>query len=605
MAGQQRNGSNRSYLAKDYVGLKRDLLQHARTFYSDRIQDFSESSVGGLFIDLAASVGDTLTFYLDHQFKELSWSDAVETANIERHIRNAGVKIGVASPANVNLTFLIEVPAVLDNNAYVPDWSSTPKILARTEVESRNSITFITVEDLDFAETDSYGNRKAVISIGSTATNGNPTSFILSRDVIATSGLIAEESFSFSDDYVPFRSIALANGNVSQILSVTDSDGNDYYEVDSLTQDTAYKPIKNFGRDSDSVPFVYTPIAAPRRFMTTTSIVGRKTSLMFGGGDETASTEDALPDPTKFAMPMYGNTAVTRFSIDPRSLLKSKTTGVSPRNTTITVTYRHGGGFEHNVAANNIRKISTLRTTFPSTALPGTATSIRASTEVINSLAASGGSTAPTVDEMRTLIPAARNSQQRIVSKDDLLARVFSLPTMFGKVEKAGIRPNPFNPLATVLHIASISQAGILEQSSDTLKKNLSTYLNEFRLISDAIDILDCSVVDYTISVKIVVIPNSNPIDIAAQVRSNIANVMNTKRFTVDQPIILSDLSLAIINTPGVLSLVDTSFASKRISNLSVEFDFTLNTSRGIVVPPPGAVFELANPNTDIIVTVV
>ena len=80
---------------------------------------------------------------------------------------------------------------------------------------------------------------------------------------------------------------------------------------------------------------------------------------------------------------------------------------------------------------------------------------------------------------------------------------------------------------------------------------------------------------------------------------------MNTKRFTVDQPIILSDLSLAIINTPGVLSLVDTSFASKRISNLSVEFDFTLNTSRGIVVPPPGAVFELANPNTDIIVTVV
>ncbi len=237
--------------------------------------------------------------------------------------------------------------------------------------------------------------------------------------------------------------------------------------------------------------------------------------------------------------------------------------------------------------------------------MPGTATSIRASTEVINSLAASGGSTAPTVDEMRTLIPAARNSQQRIVSKDDLLARVFSLPTMFGKVEKAGIRPNPVNPLATVLHIASISQAGILEQSSDTLKKNLSTYLNEFRLISDAIDILDCSVVDYTISVKIVVIPNSNPIDIAAQVRSNIANVMNTKRFTVDQPIILSDLSLAIINTPGVLSLVDTSFASKRVSNLSVEFDFTLNTSRGIVVPPPGAVFELANPNTDIIVTVV
>jgi len=604
MAGQQRNGVTRSYLAKDYGSIRSDLLQYARTFYSDRIQDFSEASVGGLFLDMAASVGDTLSYYLDHQFRELSWADAVETQNIERHIRNAGSKIGVASPANVNLTFFVEVAATLDNGAYVPDWNSAPKILESTEVQSKSGVTFITTEDLDMGESDSYGNRKATVNAGNVS-NGVPTSFILSRDVVATSGLIATETFTIPDEYVPYRTITLSNANVSEILSVVDSDGNDYYEVDSLTQDTAYRPIKNFGSDSDAVPRIFTPIAAPRRYMTSTAITGRKTTLMFGGGDETVSSEDALPDPTKFAIPMYGSTTVTRFSIDPRSLLKSKTTGVAPRNTTITVRYRNGGGSEHNVAANDIRKIKTLRTTFPSAATPGAATSVRASTDVINTLSATGGAAAPSVDEMRSMIPAARNSQQRVVSKDDLLARVFSLPTMFGKVEKAGIRPNPVNPLSTVIHIASLNNAGILAQSGDTLKRNLSNYLNEFRLISDAIDILDASIVNYTVSVKIVVVPNSNPLDVATLVRSNISSVLNTKNFTVDQPIVLSDLTIAVINTPGVLSLVDTTFSSKRVSELSVEFDFVLNTSRGIIVPPPGGVFELANPNTDIIVTVI
>ena len=604
MAGQQRNGITRSYLAKDYAALRGDLLEHARTFYSDRIQDFSEASVGGLLMDMAASVGDTLSFYLDHQFRETSWSDAVETANIERHIRNAGVKIGVASPANVVLTFLAEVNAVLDNGAYVPDYTLVPKIQALTEVQSKTGVTFITVEDLDLAEVDSFGNRKATVNTGTTS-NGVPTSFILSRDVMATSGLIANEAFTIPDTFVPYRAITLTNGNVSEILSVTDSDGNDYYEVDSLTQDTAYKPIKNFGNDSDAVPKVFTPVAAPRRFMTTTAIINRKTSLMFGGGDETGASEDALPDPSKFAIPMYGNTTVTRFSVDPRSLLKSKTMGIAPRNTIITVNYRYGGGNEHNVIASDIRKIKTLRTVFPSTASPTSAASVRSSIEVINSNPATGGSQAPTVDDMRSLIPAARNSQQRIVSKDDLLARVFSLPTMFGKVEKAGIRPNPVNPLSIVLHVASINSDNLLVQSSDTLKKNLSNYLNEFRLISDAIDILDCSVVDYTVGVKIVVVPNTNPLDVATQVRTNIANVLNTKKFTVDQPVILSDITIAVINTPGVLSLMDTTFSTKRVSPLSVEFDFVLNTSRGIIVPPPGGVFELVNPNSDIIVTVV
>ena len=111
---------NRSYLAKDFDALRANLIQYARLYYPDRMQDFSETSLGGLLLDMAAYTGDVMSFYMDHQYNELDPDTAIETSNIERLIRSAGVPITGASPATVEATFFIEVPAILSEGEYVP-----------------------------------------------------------------------------------------------------------------------------------------------------------------------------------------------------------------------------------------------------------------------------------------------------------------------------------------------------------------------------------------------------------------------------------------------------------------------------------------------------
>ena len=427
----------RNYLAKDFSDLRADLTRYAQTFFPDKIKDFSEAGLGGMFIDLAASVGDTMSYYLDHQFNELSWSDSVELGNIERHLRNAGVKITGASPATVTLTFFIEVPAISTTSGYIPDETAIPILLAGTVSTSVNRVNFTLMDDIDFNERDRDNFLKATVNIGETDDFGNPLTFVLSKEGVATSSTRTSENFSVPDGYNPFFSVNLANSNVSRIVSVTDSEGNSYYEVDSLTQDMVYTQVTNYSYDNQEVNENLALMPAPRRFTSSTNISTRTTTLTFGGGDNAQDAKTTL-DPSSIALPLYGKTAITRYSLDPNSLLKSKTLGIAPSNTTLTVQYEYGGGINHNIAAKSIRSVSKVAMTFPG--FPGNTVSlaVRSSIDVINYGNASGGTNQPTIQDLRLQIPSARNSQLRVVTKQDLIARVYSLPTKFGKVSKHG-----------------------------------------------------------------------------------------------------------------------------------------------------------------------
>lgn len=596
----------RNFLAKDFVDIRADLLRYASTFYSDQIKDFSESGLGGMFIDLAASVGDTMSFYLDHQFNELSWTDAVEIQNIERHLINAGVKITGASPATVSLSYFIEVPAVFENGIYVPQNSALPIIQAGTVAVSSGRISFTLMDDINFAETNSDGFLKATVRVGETNTSGNPSTFVLSRSGIATSSVRASQTFVVPSGYNPFFAVTLTNQDVSRIVSVVDAEGNNYYEVDSLTQDTVYSPITNISYDSQIVSDTMEIIPAPRRFTTTTSLAVRSTTLTFGGGDN-ALSEQTTFDPASIALPLYGKNPVGRYSVDPNKLLRSNTLGIAPSNTVLTVVYEYGGGINHNVAANSIRGISLLNMIFPEIPSNSIAAFVRASTDVINPLPSSGGSQQPTINDLRLQIPASRNSQLRVVTKDDLLARVYTLPTKFGNVSKAGCRTNPNNPQAKSLYILGLDSSGKLSRASDTLKLNLRNYLNSLRLISDAVDIVDSPIVNVAVKASVVISPNSISIEVLQSVAEAIRNELNINDYQVDQPIIIADVVSAIINTPGVLSLVNLEFLN-RSGNVgdsiysSYQYDIELATTRGIIIPPAGGIFEIKYPNSDVVV---
>lgn len=599
---------NRNYLAKDYTDFRNELLTYARTFFPDKIQDFSEASVGGLFLDMAAAVGDNLSYYLDHQFRELSWSEAVEISNIERLLRNNGIKITGASPSTVSLTFYIEVPSVTVGGKTSPDTSSLPIIGAETVVTSNSGIPFSTVEPLDFSETDRVGKLMAKVIVGDVASDGTPLTYILSKDVVAVSGKIYTEQFSFGSTYTQFTSINLSNDNVTEVLSVKDSEGSQWYEVESLTQDTVFISRKNYSADRDQVDSVMNVTPAPRRFITTTNLQTRTTQLRFGGGDPNTNDDDVFPDPSTFSLPTYGKATIPRFTLDPNSLLKSKTFGEAPVSTTLTVSYRAGGGLLHNVGAGTIRTVRTLNIEFRDNPSASVATSVRASVDVTNSAPATGGSSPPTIEQLRSLVPAVRNAQARIVTKSDLIARVYSLPSKFGKVFRAGVRANPNNPLASQLFVLSRDSNGRLQQSPDTLKYNLRNFLNEYRLVSDAIDVVDARVINYTVSVTIVPTPDSVPLNVSRDVVTALTKLLNVNKYQIDQALIVSDFVSAVISVPGVLSITNIDIQSvmgeidgREYSN--VYFDVQSSTNRGIVVPPPGSIFELRYPNYDIVVT--
>ena len=599
---------NRNFLARDFEALRTELIEHARTYYPEKIQDFSEASVGGMLVDMAAMVGDTMSFYLDHQFRELDPMKAVEPVNIRMHLKNAGVQIYGATPASTELTFSFDVNSQKVSGGYRPDINNLPVILQGTEVTSTSGIVFTTTEDLDFAELDVSGNLVCEYFIKTTNAAGNPAQYNVSAKVMASSGKQATDTFSISNTHVPFREITLSNPNVSTIISVKDSDANIYYEVSSLSQDTVFTAVKNIQSDAPMVPSNLEITPAPRRFTKTHNPTTKFTTLKFGSGDSETLDDDVLPDPSDLSLDLYGKKDFPRFSIDPNSLLQTQTLGMSPRNTTLTVSYRHGGGLNHNVTSKSVTEISSLLLEFRQTANPSGALSVKQSLGVTNASAAVGGSEAPTLETLRQLIPTARQSQARVVTREDLLARLYTMPAQFGRVYRASIAPNPVNPLSALLYITSLDRDGNMTVAPDTLKKNLSKYLNEFRLISDAIDILDTQVINYGVKYSVIVTQDSNKIQVIQNINNRIADALQKKYFQIDQPLVIDDITNTIINTDSVISMTElkvypivNKVEDRQYS--SSTFPFGKNTKNGIIFGPQGSIFELKFPAHDIIGT--
>ena len=307
--------------------------------------------------------------------------------------------------------------------------------------------------------------------------NSNPISFIVYRDSIVTSSKNHEENFVIDNSFVSFREIELAQPDVSEIISVIDSDKNEYYEVESLSEDTVFKRFNNLEDDKDVVTDSLKIIPAPRRFETSTSTVTGKTVIRFGAGRSDSYENDTIPNPSDHALPLFGERKTfTKLPINPNQFLESGTLGVAPIGTTITVRYRAGGSLSHNVGPGNISSIKTLSTQFSESGQISRIREARSSIECFNENAASGGTDRPTLEDYRFIALSSRGSRGRIVTKQDLIARVYTMPAKLGRVFRAGVVRNINNVNSVSLSVVSRDNNGHLAFSSDTLKRNLSKY---------------------------------------------------------------------------------------------------------------------------------
>lgn len=598
----------RNFLARDFDGFRRVLLDYARQYYPDKIQDFSEASVGGLFLDMAAYVGDNLSFYLDHLYGEMNVDTVTETRNIEQTIRNAGIQITGAAPALVLVDFYIEVPTISTTDTR-PDPDLLPTIEAGCSLKADNGVIFSLIDDINFWQLNASNefelNEDVEITNGRTL-GGVVVTKILKKSAICSSGEQNTETFIVGD-FVPFRRISLNSPNVTSIVSVSDAKGNVYYEVDNLTHDVVYKNVINVNSfDKSLVKDALKVVPCPYRFVKQNSLSDRLSTLIFGGGTADSLDDDAIPDPSEFAIPLRYSQTFSRKSVTPQRLLQTSTLGVAASNTTITVTYRYGGGLLHNVSAGSIRTVSQAVLNFPKNPAPVLQAQIRNGLEVYNPDQASGGEDALSADELLALVPTLRSSQERIVTKEDLLARVYTMPSNFGRVFRASVTNNPNNPLASRLFVISRLPDGRLIPSTDTLKINLKRYLNSYRMISDAIDILDAEVINLEIYFKIVSDPRYNKTLLIKSIIDSLQTQMDIKNFHIGQPIIKSDLVATIYSHEGVVGVESVTIrnlygtVNNRQYSTSV-FDVRANTRNQIIYPPQGAIFELRYPDVNII----
>jgi hypothetical protein len=605
---------NRTFTARDFESLRSQLLDSARTYFPDKIQDFSEPGVGGMFLDFAATVGDSLNYYLDHSFKELDPSQAVESDNIITHLRNAGVEIVGAAPATVDLTFSFNVPseeiniAAVGTGVYQPKRSALPVILAGTSAASFSGINFYTTDDIDFSETDENGNLICEFIVASVNADGSPATFTVSRKVNAVSGTEITESINIPDTFVPFREITLAEKSITTILSITDSDSNTYYEVSSLSEDTAFLKIKNPFSDAAQIRNYMQVISIPYRFLKRYDPTTQLLTLRFGSGNASTLDDDIVPDPSELSLNLFGKPVVTKFSIDPQSLLNTQTLGISPRGTQLTIRYRYGGGLDHNVPSNSIETIENLSISFRNNPSASDANLARQTIVVTNEDPARGGNPAPTLQELQTRIISARKSQKRVVTREDLLARIYTLPSEFGRVYRAAVTDNPINPGSALLYVVSRNADGSLGVSPDTLKKNISIYLNELRLIGDAVDILDAKIINFKINYSVIVSDNANKSQVITNINVALSEAMGIKYFNINQPIIADDIINIIINSDFVISLSELSITpltgiveDRTYSSATFAFEQTQIT--GAILPDQGSIFELKYPDFDIVGT--
>ena len=346
------------YLGRDFRDIRQNLIEFAKTYFPKSYNDFNEASPGMMFVEMAAYVGDILNYYVDNQFRETLLQHAEERKSIYEIAQSFGYKPSLATPSTVELTISIDVPAkTINANTYQADLDYAGKVEANSQVVASNGTQFTILDDINFKVSSSLDTMDIAPLI---PTSGNiPTNFRLTKKALAKSGTRETETFTFGTAK-KFDAVKLSNEKVTEIISVTDSAGNKFYEVPFLAQDTVYETEENTSTNDPSLsqyrndsPYLLKLIKTARRF-TTRVDEDNKMELRFGSGVSENADEELIPNPDNVGSSL--GMGVTRLdeSFDPSNFMKTQTFGLAPANTTLTVEYNYGGRIEHNVPVDSI-----------------------------------------------------------------------------------------------------------------------------------------------------------------------------------------------------------------------------------------------------------
>lgn len=598
------------YVNKDFNEFRSQLLNYAQTYFPNTYTDFTPSSPGVMFMEMASYVGDVLSFYLDNQIQENFLQYARQSNNLYELAYMFGYKPKTTGLATVDIDFYQLIPSKTVGLDIVPDYDYALYIDANTQISSRTSTTRFIIEDpIDFTISSSLD--PTTVSVAQVA-GGNPTYYLLKKTRRAISGTINSTSFSFGST-VEFPTVTINGANIAGIIDIVDSDGNTWYEVDHLAQELVFDGIKNTNindpnnyQNSDDTPYILQTKQVQRRFAT--RFLNLTTlQLQFGSGNPADNDENVIPNPSNvgLGLPFEKNKLTTAYS--PTNFIFTNTYGIAPSNTTLTVRYLTGGGVESNVNANDLTVLNTNTVRFLKNNLNSTtAQYIFNSVASNNENAASGGQDGDSIEEIRQNTISNFSTQLRNVTADDYLVRALSMSPRYGTVAKAYTeKPKADDANTTLdLYVLSYNSNGNLTTASTTLKNNLKTYINQYRMIGDTISIKDAFIINIACDFEIITLPNYNSNEVIFRCITALQNYFDTNNWQINQPIIIRDITVLLDNIEGVQTVNKVNIINKAGTTSGYSqyaYDIAGATQKNIIYPSlDPSIFELKYPNTDI-----
>jgi hypothetical protein len=637
------------YVNKDFSSLKTDLINFAKTYFPNSYKDFSDASPGMMFIDMAAYVGDVLSFYTDQAFKEGMIQNSTERKNIISLAKFLGYKVKPSRAATSQIELYQLCPSIEDSTGnYIPDPEYLLSVKENAQFSNSSNQFYILEESVDFSVDTKLSPRE--ITVYSRDSSNLPNFFLVKKTAKVSSGKIVTREFTIGN-IQPFLKIQLDEDDVLEVLSVKDSDNNKWYEVDYLAQELILTEVPNdvsfegsLSQYKDTVPYILKYLRTPRRFIVDVDDKN-KTTLQFGAGSEGFSDEIVNMSSQTVGIGLTG-TDITRVPLDPSSFMKNESYGIAPSNTTITVTYVIGGGISSNCPSNDIRNV--LYAEFENSEDGLTPdeidllNTVKNSFKINNITPATGGKDSETDTEIKQNSLSNFPAQNRSVTRDDYLVRVYSMPPRYGSIAKAQVITNNSlnidiqrvltgtvntenvatvydnninsyfrkiscdvsNPFSINLYVLSYDSNKNLIPINDALASNLIKYLKKFRMMTDGINIIDGYVINIGVEFGILVYKGYNKKDVLKNCISSVKNFFDVDFWNFSQPINISQLELEIAKIEGVQSVANVKIVNKNINhgNYSVvEYDINSATKNKIVYPSlDPSVFEVKYPDSDI-----
>ena len=614
------------YTDRDFNTIRSQLIDYSKTYFPNTFNDFTETSTGMLFIEMAAYVGDVMSFYLDNQIQETFIQKARQTQNLYALAYSLGYVPKVTTVATTFVDYYQQVPSIVSASIYVPDYSYALLIPENTSITANNdtSTKFLTEDVVDFSASSSLD--PTTVSVYQ-ITNGNPTFYLLKKTRKATSSEIVSTSFTFTNAK-KFDSVNINDSNIIGILDVFDSNGNQWYEVPNLAQENVYNTIRNTDTNDPNfindpeVPYLLELKTVQRRFAAR-FIDSGSLQLQFGAGSTRSTTEEIIPNPDNvgLGLPFEQNKLTTAFS--PTNFVFTNTYGIAPYNTTLTVRYLKGGGASANVEAGTLTGVDNTNVTFVNQPIITTPTVTNAlANQIFNSLtsnnpkAADGGMDGDSVEELRQNALGNFQNQLRVVTTQDYLVRALSMPSNLGTIAKAHAQPQKIGdyqsgelPSVLDLYILSYNSSKQLRTASVTLKRNLQTYLSEYRMINDSINIKDAYIINIQVNFEIVVNPNYNNSEVLTNCIDSLQSYFDIDKWQINEPIIMKDIFVRLSKIEGVQivkNIVISNLTGESLGYSNFAYDTTSATIDDVLYPSlDPMVFEVKYPNQDIIGKVV